>query len=77
MGRMSELSHDVETFMMGEPDVTVGMAVRNLMSATDQLFELSASKSTEPLVRLDANDIRLAYTHLGRMLSRLERDNAA
>jgi len=54
------------------------MAVRDLMSATQSLSEMVASKSTEWRVRVEANDIELAYTRLGRLLSqvRLERTYA-
>ena len=63
---------------MVEQDIIAAMAVRDLMSATLSLSELSASKSTAALVRIEANDIELAYTRLGRMLSHIrERSHAA
>lgn len=54
-----------------EREIIAAMAVRDLMSATLSLSELSASKSTAPLVQVEASDIELAYTRLGRMLSRI------
>jgi hypothetical protein len=54
-----------------EREIIAAMAVRDLMSATHSLFELSASKSTAPLVQVETSDIELAYTRLGRMLSRI------
>lgn len=85
MGRMSELDHDLQTIrgIMGGAPLTnreitehsTAMAVYELMSATKALSELAAGKSTEPFVRLEFNDIDLAYTRLGRMLSRLRQSN--
>lgn len=57
-------------------EVIAAMAVRDLMSATLSLSELSAGKSTAGLVRLEANDIELAYTRLGRMLSHLRKEQS-
>lgn len=47
----------------------VAMATRDLMSATETLLWLSMSKTAQPLVAGEQNDIRLAYTRLARMLS--------
>lgn len=55
-------------------DISAAMAVRDLMSATLSLSEIASSKSAAPLVRLEANDIELAYTRLGRLLSHLRQD---
>ncbi len=63
---------------MGEPftphdcaQYEVAMAVRDLMNATKVLSELASTKTGAPLVKCDANDIKDAYTRLGRMLSHL------
>lgn len=57
-------------------EIAAAMAVRDLMSATQSLSELSASKTTAPLVQVEASDIELAYTRLGRMLSRIRKEPA-
>ena len=63
---------------MVEQDIIAAMAVRDLMSATQSLSELASSKSNAWRVCVEANDIELAYTRLGRMLSHIrERSNAA
>jgi hypothetical protein len=88
MGRMSELDMDLQTIssIMGAPltareisEHSTAMAVYELMSATKTLSELGASIANAPLVKRELNDIELAYTRLGRLLSRLrlEQVNAA
>lgn len=49
-----------------DPEVSVDLATRDLMNATDALFKLDAG-----LVSREASDIELAYTQLGRLLSRI------
>lgn len=82
MSRFSELHRDLETIrsiMDAGAPVTpaeianhgIALAVRDLMNATQALSEMAASRTHEPLVRRESNDIELAYTKLGRMLSRL------
>lgn len=63
--------------VMVDPEIVVELAVRDLMSATQSLAELSASQTNEPLVLRETNDIELAYTRLGRMLSQLRSRHAA
>ncbi len=53
------------------PEVSVDLATRDLMNATDALFRLGASKAHASLVRREANHIELAYSRLGRLLSRI------
>ncbi len=73
MGKMSELYHDLEIAkaLEGPQDIEAAMAVRDLMSATQSLSALAAAQSTARLVQVEANDIELAYTRLGRMLSHI------
>jgi len=58
--------------MIYENEIYAAMAVRDLMSATLALSELSTD-----LVRIEADDIELAYTRLGRMLSRIKEQSYA
>jgi len=53
-------------------ELDAAMAVRDLMSATISLSELSPD-----LVRIEANDIEIAYTRLGQMLSRVKEQSYA
>lgn len=55
-----------------EREIAAAMATRDLMSATDALFEMSASKTLRPFVAQERNDIEAAYVHLGRMLSMMK-----
>lgn len=45
------------------------MAVRGLLSSTDELFKLAASKTTAPLLSRERNDLHAAYVRIGRLLS--------
>ena len=53
--------------MTYENELKAAMAIRDLMSATISLSELSTD-----LVRIEVNDIELVYTRLGQMLSRIK-----
>lgn len=55
-----------------ESSLAAAMATRDLMSATNSLFEMSASKTMQPFVAQERNDIEAAYVHLGRMLSMMK-----
>jgi hypothetical protein len=84
-----DMDRQIADFFTGEPSApyqpsyhydddtkdwfAVAMAVRDLMSATSSLSEMAAGKSTAGLVRIEANDIELAYTRLGRMLSHIRK----
>jgi hypothetical protein len=54
-------------------ELRAAMAVRDLMSATQTLSEMASRKSEHWLVSVEANDIELAYTRLGRLLSQVRK----
>jgi len=58
--------------MIYKDELDAAMAVRDLMSATISLSELSTT-----LVRREAKDIELAYTRLGQMLSHIKEQSYA
>ena len=57
--------------MTYENELKAAMAIRDLMSATVSLSELSPD-----LVRIEANDIELVYTRLGQMLSHIREEQS-
>ena len=57
--------------MTYENELKAAMAIRDLMSATISLSELSPD-----LVRIEANDIELVYTRLGQMLSHIREEQS-
>ena len=71
MSIMSELDMNRQQIEVLEEKLSATMAVRDLLSATQSLSEIASCKSTEWLVKVEANDIELAYVRLGRMLSRI------
>jgi hypothetical protein len=56
---------------MTEQEMVAAMAVRDLMSATISLSELSTD-----LVKIEAGDIELAYIRLGQMLSHIRKEHS-
>ena len=58
--------------MTDENELKAAMAIRDLMSATISLSELSTG-----LIRIEANDIELVYTRLGQMLSHIKEQSYA
>ena len=57
-------------------ELRAAMAVRDLMSATQTLSEMASRKSEHWLVSVEANDIELAYTRLGRLLSQVRKSQS-
>ena len=57
--------------MTYENELKAAMAIRDLMSATISISELSTD-----LVMIEANDIELVYTRLGQMLSHLREEQS-
>ena len=57
--------------MTYENELKAAMVIRDLMSATISLSELSTD-----LVRIEANDIEIVYTRLGQMLSHIREEQS-